>query len=186
MCWKVHAQVYKAKLGLFIFPLPPSGYGTCNLGLERLDPGNANSWQLHAHLSFGTLGADAPEVRRKWITIERTHYVKPAEKKTLFFYTGFLELGSRKTLPGFVDFPPDAVLQNEKAFECSPGIGIGVSFRFLKRFGLDLVAGPKLIFATHKDSYYNSITRQGYTKRYQDVNAGYRGMGALSIRFGKM
>jgi len=179
----LNAQSYKVKAGAIGIPLFQSGAGMANISFEIYNKKANKSFQLTTSISAGAVAADAPGTTRKWITLERIFYTSKPDAKRKFFYTIFAEAGTRNISPGFTDFPPDSILNQKRAFEINPGVGFGINFKIKKKFGVDFSAGPKLIIASHKDKYYNSLSKQYFTVNYNDTRAGFRFITNLSYQF---
>jgi hypothetical protein len=175
------AQPNKIKMGFFGLPLQ-SGFGIGYIGFEHHVADSRNSWQVSLNASGGSPAADAPTHSRKWITFERNHYFNPVEKQTRILYTLFVEAGTRRTYPGYKEFPANAVLNKETNLEIDPGVGLGVQYRIGERWGIELVAGPKIRFAWHKDYYYNATIQQPFTTKYQSTESGYRVMAGITFQ----
>jgi hypothetical protein len=73
-------------------------------------------------------------------------------------------------------------LQQERATEVNPGMGIGKYVSIGKKIRMQLVAAPKVILAFHKDKYYNSTNRFYFTDNYNDLRFGYRLSANFCIR----
>ena len=179
----LNAQSYKVKAGAIGIPLFQSGAGMANISFEVYNKKANKSFQLTTSISAGAVAADAPGTTRKWATLERIFYTGNPDAKRKFFYTFFAEAGVRNISPGYTIFSPDSILNQKRAFEINPGVGIGINFKIKKKFGVDFSAGPKLIIASHKDKYYNSLSKQYFTVNYNDTRAGFRFITNLSYQF---
>ena len=178
----LNAQFYKIKAGAIGIPLFQSGAGMANISFEMYNKKANRSFQLTASISGGAIATDAESTTRKWATLERIFYTGSPDSKRKFFYTFFAEAGTRNISPGFTDFSPDSILNKKRAFEINPGAGIGITFKIKKKLGVDFSAGPKLIIASYKDKYYNSLSKQYFTVNYNDTRAGFRFMTSLSYQ----
>lgn len=177
-------QQNRAKLGILILPsasLP--GFVIGSAGYERLNKGLHSSWQFSYNKSYGSFGTDVGDENRTWGTIEKIYYRKISGTKLTWFYSFFTEAGAREKLAGHIYVTPEKIFRKKKQFEINPGAGLGVQARLQKRWGIEIMGGPKLIFANGKDYYYNSITKQTFTEPAKDTKFGYRLMGMISYQF---
>jgi hypothetical protein len=179
-----NGQQNRVKLGILILPsasLP--GFVIGSAGYERLNKDLNNSWQFSFNKSYGSFGTDVGDENRTWGTVEKVYYRKISGTKFTWFYSFFTEAGTREKLAGLVVVTPEKTFRTTKQFEITPGAGLGLQARFQKRWGIEIMGGPKLIFANGKDYYYNSITKQTFTEPAKDTKFGYRLMGMISYQF---
>jgi hypothetical protein len=179
----VTAQQNKIKPGIWGLPLFQSGFGIGSIGFERLNTKLSSSWQIHFAMSGGSFASDAALHKRKWVTAEKTYYIKSDQKKIHYFYSLFCEAGSRIKLPGHAYFEPDSVLNKTKMFEISPGASLGFQYAIRKKWGFELTGGPKLIFSKGEYQYYNSLIRNKYAVSFDKIRPGFRLMGSFYYQF---
>ena len=158
----------------FVIGLPfQSGAGIANAGFEHFTKAEKTSWQFSINFAGGELGVDAGSTIREWITIDRSYYISTKNNGT-FFYSWFVETGSRKRQPGYIKSYSDSILNQRRAFEINPGIGAGRNFPLGKKWLLQVFAAPKAIIALHNDKYYNISSKTYFYMKYNDLSAGYR------------
>ena len=177
------AQQNRIKAGVLVVPLFQSGFGMGNIGFERLNKQFNSSWQIHFCVAGGSIASDAETNNRKWVTVEKTYYLKSKKEKAHFFYSFFAETGNRITLPGHSYFKPDSIINKTKSFEINPGVSLGWQLKIKKRWGIEMLAGPKIIFASKEKQYYNSLNNQHYTVSGNHIKAGFRFMTSLYYQF---
>ena len=178
----ITAQQNRIKLGFMGFPTV-SGFGIGCAGYERFEKNLTASWQLHLNASAGEIGNDAGAEKRIWGTIEKTFYKKSIAERITWSYSFFMEAGTREKNAGKVYFTPEKTFRETKVFETNPGISLGLQYRIAKRWRMETQLGPKLIFATGNDYYYNSITDQLSKESANSIKAGFRFTGLLSYQF---
>ena len=177
------AQQNRIKLGIWGLPLFQSGFGIGSIGFERLNNKFNSSWQIYFAMSGGSIASDAESHKRKWVTAEKTYYLKSNQKKNHFLFSLFCEAGSRIILPGHAYFEPDSILNKTNVFEINPGANFGFQYLFKKKFGFELAAGPKLIFSKGEYQYYNSLIRNKYSVSFDKIQPGFRLMGCFYYQF---
>ena len=180
---KADAQRNRIKLGLMGVPMFQSGFGMGNIGFERLNKTLNSSWQIHFSFAGGSPAADAETTNRKWLTLEKSIYLKRNSGKFNFYYSFFNETGKRTERPGFSHFEPDSILQRTTTFEINPGAGIGTQFQLMKKFKMEVQAGPKLIIANGKKYYYNSLAKQEFSELINKLRGGFRFFACIYYQF---
>jgi hypothetical protein len=182
ICHQLFAQQNRIKLGFIGFP-SQSGFGIGNIGYERFNDELSSSWQLHINGSGGAIGNDVGTETRKWVTVERTFYKETISEAITWSYSFFLEAGNRiKKDEGRNPIPAKEFIER-KLIELNPGISLGVQLRIGKKWGIESQAGPKVIFATGKNYYYNRSINQYFTENTNGIKAGFRFMGAIYFQF---
>jgi hypothetical protein len=180
----VQAQQNKIKLGFIGLPFNGSGVAIGTAGYERFDQKLNASWQLSLSAAGGNFAADAPIHSRTWITGERSFYFKPVAKKKIgYSFSPFIEIGTRSTRPGHAAFGPDSILKKRVAFEINPGAGLGLYYALSKNWGIEMQAGPKLIFARKKEYFTNSIIHSDFETTDHEIRAGFMLTGCVYFQF---
>ncbi len=164
-------------------PFFQSGFGMGTIGYERLNKKQNASWQLHFNVAGGSIASDAPISTRRWGTIEKTYYFRTVAKRIRYSFSAFSEIGNRSTRPGHASFKPDSILQKSIAFEINPGASLGLQYKFSKKWGMEMQAGPKLIIANGKQHFINASTQQKYQTTYKEIKAGYMFTGSFYFQF---
>lgn len=164
-------------------PFFQSGFGIGHIGFEYRQKNEHKAWQFSFGMSGGSVASDVGVTKRQWVSVDRiiTLGGKKFSESPLFL-TLFVEGGSRTKSPGYRDFQPDSVLQQYRATEFNPGIGIGKYVQIGKKIRMQLVAAPKAIFGFHKDKYFNTVNRYYFTDKYNDLRLGYRLTANFCIR----
>jgi hypothetical protein len=152
-----------------------SGAGIGNIGFEHLNKERNSSWQFAFNAAGGSLATDVAVPHRIWGTIDK---MITLNKKTVFtnapFLSFFLEVGKRRLSGGRL-FPENgSILQSTDAFEINPGIGIGRNFSLGKKWHMQILAAPKLIFSFRKDQYFETASGTLFYNKYNEVSGGYR------------
>ncbi len=176
------SQQNRIKLGFIGFPTV-SGFGIGDIGYERLNKKLNSSWQIHFSASGGAIVTDVGSETRKWGTIEKTFYRKTIAKKIIWSYSFFTETGSREKSPGHIYNIPEKVLKKTKQFEINPGVSLGIHLLIGKKFGIETLAGPKIIFANGKKYYVNSTVNQNFSEPVRYTKAGFRLIGGFTYQF---
>ena len=176
------SQQNRIKLGFIGFPTA-SGFGIGDFGYERLNKKLNSSWQIHFSASGGAVATDVGSEARKWGTIEKTFYRKTISKKITWSYSFFTETGSREKSPGFIHNIPEKIFIKTKQFEINPGVSLGIHLRIGKKFGIETLTGPKIIFANGKNYYVNSIIKQNFSEPVRYTKAGFRFIGGFTYQF---
>lgn len=175
------AQLNKIKGSLLGAPFE-SGFYLGTIGYERLTRSQTSSWQLYYNVAQGAVGADIGDTDRRWFTIEKTYYVK-SKTKFMFFYTFFVEKGNRIKQPGHVDYPMNALLKNTRSKEICPGGAVGLNFRWRKKWGMQVLGGPKLIIEKATTNYYNAYTQKFFNSKANNTKLGGRFIGNFYFQF---
>ncbi|MBI5857511.1 MAG: hypothetical protein HZB42_07655 [Sphingobacteriales bacterium] len=184
ICSFLSAQQNRIKLGVLILPSASfPGFIIGSAGYERLNKNLNSSWQFSFNKSSGSFGTDAGDENRTWGTIEKIYYNKISGSKITWSFSFFTETGIREKLAGHVYVTPEKTFRKTKKFEINPGAGLGLQGRFHKRWGIEIIGGPKLIIANGKDYYYNSIIKQIFTESVHETKLGFRLMGMISYQF---
>ena len=176
------AQQNRIKLGFLGFP-SQSGFGIGNIGYERLDKSQKRSWQILYSMSGGSVALDAETYKRKWITVERLFYFTTISKKLAYYYTVFIETGERTSDPGHIAIYDTSRYEGFRAFELSPGAGMGLKFNFSKKLALETGAGPKLVWLKGTKEYYNHRDNIHFNTPYQETRLGFRFLFSFSWQF---
>ena len=86
-------------------------------------------------------------------------------------------------LPGYAKFKPDSILNKTTAFEINPGVSLGIQYKFSKKWGMEMQAGPKLIIANGEKHFTNTFTRQNFETTFNNIKAGYMFTGSFYFQF---
>jgi hypothetical protein len=169
--------------GVWGVPMFQSGFGIGQLGFEYQQKNEHNAWQFSLGMSGGSIASDVGTTRRKWITVDRIiTFSKKKFSESPLFFTVFIEGGSRKRSPGHIHIAGDSIINEYRAAEFNPGIGIGKHVQIGKKIRMQFLAAPKAIFAFHHDKYYNALTKSYFTDSYNDLKIGYRLAANFCIR----
>jgi len=177
------SQQNKIKGGVLGIPGFQSGFATGNIGYERLNKNQTASWQIHYNLASGSIASDAGDTKRKWVTVEKTFYLK-GKHESSFLYSFFIESGTRTKFPGFIHPSPDSIPRYTRSFELCPGIAAGLHYNFSRHFGLQVLSGPKIIFSKPHTFFYSTATGKNFTADGgNEIKTGYRFMLNLCYQF---
>lgn len=167
-------------------PMFQSGFGIGHLGFEYQQKNNKSAWQLSFGMAGGSIASDVDITRRKWITFDRIMTLgnKTFSEKPLFL-TFFIEGGKRTASGAHRDFLKDTLINQYRAAEINPGVGIGKYVQIGKKIRMQLVAAPKLIFAFRNDQYMvrnTNNTVSYFNDRFNELRFGYRLAANFMIR----
>ncbi|MCX6319686.1 MAG: hypothetical protein NTW29_20575 [Bacteroidetes bacterium] len=164
-------------------PFFQSGFGIGQLGFEYQQKNEHQAWQISLGMSGGSIASDVGVTKRQWVSLDRiiTLSGKKFSEDPLFL-SFFIEAGSRTQSPGRRGNITDSVLQQYRATEINPGIGIGKYVHIGKKIRMQLVAAPKVLLAFHKDEYYSRSNRVYFTDQYNELRFGYRLSANFCIR----
>ena len=158
-------------------------FGIATLGAEFFQKNNT-SWQILFNISGGAGAIDADNINRHWLSMDRVFIRKPMAKHDYYFLAFFTEIGNRKIKAS--GFKKEGYrLVDTKQFEINPGIAVGANFKIKRRWGIDMIAGPKLIIASGEKRYFNPLTTSYEFNKFNSIEAGYRLMINLSYSFKK-
>ena len=182
LAFSSNAQYSTMKFGAMGF-FTGEAFGIATLGAEFFQKNNT-SWQILFNISGGAGAIDADIINRQWLSIDRVFIRKPMAKHDYYFLSLFTEIGNRNNKVS--QFKREGYrLVNIKQFEINHGIAVGANFKIKRRWGIDMIAGPKLIIASGKKRYFDPITAGYDFKKFKSVEAGYRFMINLSYSFKK-
>jgi hypothetical protein len=173
------------KGGFIGFP-SSSGFGIGTLGYEKMNKELTKSWQLHINGSGGAIATDVGIETRKWITVERTFYHKTISKTISWSYSFFTEIGDRVKENGDRSDDIARIFDKRKMVEINSGANLGIQLRIGKKWGVETLAGPKVIFANGKEFYLDAspgVPRRNFTEKVSYIKAGFRLMGVVYIQF---
>lgn len=179
----LNAQQNRLKFGIMGIPFSGAGFGIGSVGYEHLDSTLHSSWQFFLNAAGGSIAADARSESRVWGTAERTFYKKTISKKISWSYSFFTEIGNRTVNAGYEKNTFEKIFKTKKVFEINPGASLGLQLYLGKKVRLEGQAGPKVIFASGKNNYYDFDTGEPFSQKVNEIKAGYRFLGVVSVQF---